>query len=83
MPVFGGFVACNPFSTYIPAEKALTSHCPQKRLCLVAPGADNYFCYVVPDMFSAARIHLTAVAHEVVLLSLLERCFGGCVCTAF
>lgn len=82
MPVFSVFVICNPSSMYIPAEKVLTSHCPQKRACLVAPGGDSYFCYVVPNMFSAAQINLTAVAHEVVFLSLLTHFFGVCACTA-
>ena len=52
MLVSGVFVVPDPSSMHIPAEKALMLCCPQKRACLVAPGGDNYFCYVALDMSS-------------------------------
>lgn len=52
MPVSGVFVVPNPSSMHISAEKALMSRCPQEQACSVAPGGENYFCYVAPDMSS-------------------------------
>lgn len=75
MPVSGVFVVSNSSAMHIPAEQTLMFFCLQKQACLVAPGGENYFCYVPPDMSSHRLDQSGCSSHEVVLLSSLTHCF--------
>lgn len=75
MPVSGVFVASNSSAMHIPTEQGLIFCCLQKQACLVAPGEENYSCYVPPDMSSHSLDLSGCSSHEVVLLSPLTHCF--------
>lgn len=75
MSVSRVFVASNSSAMHIPTEQALIFCCLQKQACLVAPGEENYSCYVSPDTSSHSLDLSGCSSHEVVLLSPLTRCF--------